>query len=136
MFLSVAAIDNLTISCIQTLCTHFCCALACCLTLNAVVVCRSLPLPPSGDGLPFIGDTFSYIKHGPRVPSIPNHARLGDIYRSAPRTQLCPRRTLIPYEPVQLRFQTSLLSQDLVHGRASHPCWRRGLCEVFAECYD
>ena len=46
------------------------------------IACRSLPLPPRGKGIPYIGDTFSHIASGPRIAGQPHHDKLGSIYRS------------------------------------------------------
>ncbi|DBA99082.1 hypothetical protein WJX77_010814 [Trebouxia sp. C0004] len=43
---------------------------------------RSLPLPPSGTGIPYIGDTFLHIASGPRIAGQPHHDKLGSIYRT------------------------------------------------------
>ena len=43
---------------------------------------RNPPLPPLAKGIPFIGDTFDYLKIGAYY-GIPHHKKHGDIYRYA-----------------------------------------------------
>jgi len=96
------------------------------------IACRSLPLPPPGKGIPYIGDTFSHIASGPRVAGQPHHDKLGSIYRSKSRpssidwtltmhaaSTICSRSQLLLTATVSASFTRCVcLYQDMVSGGA------------------
>ncbi len=101
------------------------------------ITCRSLPLPPPGRGIPYIGDTFSHIASGPRVAGQPHHDKLGSIYRSKSRPNsidwtytmhaasiTCSRSQLLLTVTVSvLLTRLVCLYQDMVSGGAGCSHW-------------
>jgi len=101
------------------------------------IACRSLPLPPRGTGIPYIGDTFSHISSGPRVAGQPHHDKLGSIYRSKSRpssidwtltmhaaSTICSRSQLLLTATVSAQSTSCVcLYQDVVSGGAGCAHW-------------
>ena len=91
-----------------------------------------MPLPPAAKGIPFIGDTFEYIRDGPSCGQ-KHHEQLGSIYRFACHAsfdkQWLEATCLLAWPHWMLIARSWLLGERIIHVGDSDACKLLMTCE-------